>query len=168
VRPSRKENEMTIDQGEEVRALMHRFVREVVDTCGPVSRIRVCSGDLSLEVEWPSAAAPAVGVAVPPVPGPVALPAGPDAESASSTETGGIEIRSPLVGTFYHAPSPGTAPFVTVGDVLGPNDQVGIIEAMKLMNPVTAESAGRVVAILVEDATPVEYDQPLLVLAPVA
>lgn len=73
-------------------------------------------------------------------------------------------IRAPIVGTFYRAPSPEAEPFVEEGDVVGPEDTLCIIEAMKLMNEIQAEVAGVVRAILVENGQPVEYDQPLFVI----
>jgi acetyl-CoA carboxylase biotin carboxyl carrier protein len=75
-------------------------------------------------------------------------------------------VRAPVVGTFYRSREPGAAPFVAVGDVVRPGQVVGIVEAMKLMNEVTAGQAGRVVELLVEDGKPVEYDQPLIALEP--
>ncbi|NUU24208.1 MAG: hypothetical protein HOV68_22295 [Streptomycetaceae bacterium] len=71
-----------------------------------------------------------------------------------------------MVGTFYQAPDAGARPFVGVGDVVQPGQTVGILEVMKLMNPITAEVGGRVVEMLVDDAQPVEYDQPLIALEP--
>ena len=73
-------------------------------------------------------------------------------------------ITSPFVGTFYHAPGPGADPFVEVGQQVKKGDVLCIIEAMKLMNEIEAESAGTVVEILVENGKPVEFDQPLIVL----
>ncbi|MEU0564228.1 biotin/lipoyl-containing protein [Nonomuraea sp. NPDC005983] len=87
-------------------------------------------------------------------------------DSPSAADEGLIQVRAPLVGTFYHASEPGAAPFVSVGDTVEAGQQVGIVESMKLMNPIVAETAGRVVEIPVPDATPVEYDQPLVVIAP--
>jgi acetyl-CoA carboxylase biotin carboxyl carrier protein len=75
-------------------------------------------------------------------------------------------VRAPMVGTFYHAPEPGAAPFVTVGDHVEAGQQVGIVEAMKLMNPVEAADSGRVIEVLVADAGRVEYEQPLIELEP--
>lgn len=77
-----------------------------------------------------------------------------------------IPITSPMVGTFYRAPSPTAQPFVAVGDVIAPGQTVCIIEAMKLMNDLPAEVAGRVVKICVEDGTTVEYGQPLFMVNP--
>lgn len=79
----------------------------------------------------------------------------------------GIEINSPMVGTFYRAPSPGAKPYVEIGDTIKSGDVVCIIEAMKLMNEIKAEISGRVKEILVENGQPVEFDQPLFVLEPV-
>lgn len=70
-------------------------------------------------------------------------------------------IRSPMVGTFYRRPSPDKEPYVKVGDIVQPGQVVCIIEAMKLFNEIQSEIAGKIVRILVEDAQPVEYDQPL-------
>ena len=73
-------------------------------------------------------------------------------------------VKSPFVGTFYRAPGPGAEPFVEVGQQIKKGDVLCIIEAMKLMNEIEAEHAGKVVEILVEDGKPVEFDQPLIVL----
>ncbi len=72
-------------------------------------------------------------------------------------------IAAPMVGTFYSAPSPTSDPFVAEGDTIEPGDTVGIIEAMKMMNPIESEVAGSIVRILVKNAQPVEYGQPLMV-----
>ncbi|WP_298287257.1 biotin/lipoyl-containing protein [Novosphingobium sp.] len=74
-------------------------------------------------------------------------------------------VGAPLPGTFYHAPQPGAPPFVTVGDVVGPETVVGIVETMKLMNPVHAGRAGTVADIIVPNATMVAKGQPLIRLA---
>ena len=76
------------------------------------------------------------------------------------------EIASPMVGTFYRAPSPDTEPYAEVGDVVKKGDVVCIIEAMKLMNEVKAEISGRIVEIPVENAEPVEYGQALFLIEP--
>lgn len=72
-----------------------------------------------------------------------------------------VEIKSPMVGTFYRAPAPGVKPFVEVGDYIKPGQTLCIIEAMKLMNEIEAEISGKILDILVENAQPVEYNQPL-------
>jgi len=77
-----------------------------------------------------------------------------------------VEIKAPMVGTFYRAPSPGAPPLVQVGQTIAPGDGLCIIEAMKLMNEIEAERGGKIVKILVEDAHPVEFGQPLFLLDP--
>lgn len=74
-----------------------------------------------------------------------------------------IIIKSPMIGTFYRRPNPETPNFVEVGDEIKNNTTVCVIEAMKLFNEIEAEVSGRIVKVLVEDATPVEYDQPLFI-----
>lgn len=74
-------------------------------------------------------------------------------------------VKSPMVGTCYLSPEPGAGAFVSVGQQVKAGDTILIIEAMKVMNPITAPSAGTVTAILVENAQPVEFDQPLVVIA---
>ena len=77
-----------------------------------------------------------------------------------------ITIKSPMIGTFYRSPGPGKPHFLEVGDEVTPGKVVCIIEAMKLFNEIESEVKGRVVKILVEDASPVEYDQPLFLVEP--
>lgn len=77
-----------------------------------------------------------------------------------------IEIKSPIIGTFYRKPSPDKPLFVNVGDMINVGDTVCIIEAMKLFNEVESEVSGKIVKILVEDSTPVEFDQPLFLIDP--
>ena len=76
------------------------------------------------------------------------------------------DVRAPSVGVFYRAPEPGAPPFVGEGDTVRPGQQVAIVEAMKLMLPVEADRAGRVVEVLKRDGEPVEYGEVLFVLAP--
>jgi len=77
-----------------------------------------------------------------------------------------IEIKSPMIGTFYRSPSPDKPPFVEVGDQVKEGDVACIIEAMKLFNEIESEVSGKIVKILVDDNTPVEYDQPLFLIDP--
>ncbi|MFB6274284.1 MAG: acetyl-CoA carboxylase biotin carboxyl carrier protein [Salinibacter sp.] len=88
------------------------------------------------------------------------------AEAEDETDAAADEhvVKAPIVGTFYRAPSPDADPFVEVGDSVGEGDVLCIIEAMKLMNEIECETSGTVKEILVEDAEPVEFDQPLFVL----
>ncbi|WP_086620046.1 acetyl-CoA carboxylase biotin carboxyl carrier protein [Erythrobacter tepidarius] len=103
----------------------------------------------------PAAAAPAPAAAAP-APAESPAPAGPDLKDA---------VKSPMVGTCYLAPEPGAAPFITVGKSVKEGDTLLIVEAMKVMNPITAPKSGTVTAILVENAQPVEFDQPLVVIS---
>lgn len=77
-----------------------------------------------------------------------------------------VSIRAPMVGTFYRAPSPNSPPYVEVGDMVKPGQVVCLIEAMKLMNEIESDVAGRVVEVLVENGTPVEFDQELFRIEP--
>jgi acetyl-CoA carboxylase biotin carboxyl carrier protein len=77
-----------------------------------------------------------------------------------------IEIKSPMVGTFYRSPSPDKPIYVKVGDTINPESVVCLIEAMKLFNDVKAEVSGRIVKVMVEDASPVEYEQVLFLVEP--
>jgi acetyl-CoA carboxylase biotin carboxyl carrier protein len=121
-------------------------------------RIRVQSGDTCVEVTW-SAASERPGTSAP-----EAAPAGEAPERAAPSEV--LYVCSPMVGAFFHTSTPDAPPFVTVGDVVVPGQQVGIIEAMKFLNRVEATETGRVLEILVPNGAPVEYGTDLLALAP--
>lgn len=101
-----------------------------------------------------------------PAPMPVAAPAAPVAEApaaatAADSSKGGHKVLSPIVGTFYRAPAPDADAFVKVGDTVTAGQTLCIVEAMKLMNEIEADVSGVVVKILVENQSPVEYNQPL-------
>ncbi len=81
-------------------------------------------------------------------------------------ESSYIELKSPIIGTFYRKPSPDKPPFIKVGDIVEVGDTVCIIEAMKLFNEVESEISGKIVKILVDDSSPVEFDQPLYLVDP--
>lgn len=102
---------------------------------------------------------PAGGVAAGAAPLPTTSPAAPAA--AATRRSGTIEIKSPMVGTFYRAASPEAEPFVQVGARIGPESVICIVEAMKVMNEIKAEMNGEILEILVENGEPVEYGQPL-------
>lgn len=87
-------------------------------------------------------------------------------KDASADEGNLIKIKSPMIGTFYRKPSPDKPVFVNVGDVIKKGDTVCIIEAMKLFNEIESEVSGKIVKVLVDDSTPVEYDQPLFLVEP--
>ncbi len=95
-------------------------------------------------------------------PAPVAAPAASAAASTPAPVANGHLVKSPMVGTFYRSPSPGTPSFIEVGSQVKVGDVICIIEAMKMMNQIQADKAGTIEAILVEDGGPVEFDQPLV------
>ena len=88
------------------------------------------------------------------------------AKPAQEESNNYIEVKSPMIGTFYRRPSPDKDVFVEVGDTIKTGDTVCIIEAMKLFNEIESEVAGKIVKVLVDDASPVEYDQPLFLVEP--
>ena len=92
--------------------------------------------------------------------------AAPVAAEPASDESKYTVVRSPMIGTFYRSSSPDKDPFIQVGSTINPGMPVCIIEAMKLFNEIEAEISGKIVKILVDDATPVEYDQPLFLVDP--
>ncbi|MEU1589769.1 acetyl-CoA carboxylase biotin carboxyl carrier protein [Micromonospora sp. NPDC005710] len=157
-------DEVGLDGEEALAGLRRQAQHLIAELAGPVRRIRLRSGPAVLEVEWhPDEAARPDRPAVPAQATPAA--SAPPAVLRPSVP-GRATVRAPIVGTFYRAPEPGAGPFVAVGDLVRPGQPVAIVEAMKLMNEVTADRAGRVAAILVEDGQPVEYDQPLVELDP--
>jgi len=99
-----------------------------------------------------------------PQPAPVAAPAAPAAAPAVVEEPSGHVVKSPMVGTFYRAASPGAKAFVEVGDAVKEGDTLCIVEAMKLMNEIEADASGVVKAVLAENGQPVEFGQPLFLL----
>ena len=113
-------------------------------------RIRRDGGWSAPEEDEPAALAPE----------PAASP--PIGQQAGAARAGEIDVPAPLLGNFYAAPRPGDPPFVEVGDTVGEDSVIGIIEVMKLMNPIRAGIAGTVVAILAEDGSAVEEGQPLI------
>lgn len=97
---------------------------------------------------------------------PAAQPAADKPKAAEPAADNLVTIKSPMIGTFYRSPSPGKPVFVEPGDEVLPGKVVCIIEAMKLFNEIESEVKGRIVKVLVEDASPVEYDQPLFLVEP--
>ena len=107
--------------------------------------------------QMPMAAAPA----------PAAVEASaPAVQTAPASEDHLITIKSPIIGTFYRKPSPDKSNFVEVGSEIGKGDVLCVIEAMKLFNDIESEVSGKIVKILVDDSSPVEFDQPLFVVDP--
>ncbi len=110
-----------------------------------------------------SMSAPAVLPAAPALAAP-APAAGAAAPATAAPAASYISLKAPMIGTFYRSSGPDTAAFVQVGDVVEKGQVICIIEAMKLFNEIEAEQSGRIVKALVENATPVEYDQPLFLI----
>jgi acetyl-CoA carboxylase biotin carboxyl carrier protein len=104
----------------------------------------------------PVAAAPAASPAKPSAPAPVAAPAPPPSDDADLHY-----VKSPIVGTYFEAPSPGSPPFIKVGDMVKEGQVLCIVEAMKLMNEIEADATGEIAKILVSNGQPVEYGMPL-------
>jgi len=91
---------------------------------------------------------------------------GSDSSDDDSADSNYDEVKSPMIGTFYRSSTPDKPPFVSVGDDVKKGDVLCIIEAMKLFNEIESEISGRVVKVLVDDSTPIEYDQPLFLIEP--
>jgi acetyl-CoA carboxylase biotin carboxyl carrier protein len=128
-----------------------------------LSEIEVEDGERKIRVSRNMTAVAAPMMAAPaaaPAAAPVAAAAAPSAPAVSTNA-----MKSPMVGTAYLTPEPDAAPFVSVGQQVKAGDTVLIIEAMKVMNPIVAATSGTVTEILVESGQPVEFDQPLLVIA---
>jgi acetyl-CoA carboxylase biotin carboxyl carrier protein len=124
-------------------------------------RIRKSVGPVAMQ---PQVAEYAVHAAPAPTPAPPPIAAAQPAEPAPSNNF--VEIKAPMVGTFYRAPAPEAAPYVKEGDVVSKGQVLCIIEAMKLMNEIEAEVSGRIVKVLVDNAKPIEYNQPLFLIDP--
>ncbi len=140
-----------------------RQLAELLDTT-QLTEIEVEDGDRKIRVarKVSAAAAPAVHYAPAPAAAPVAAPAA-AAEAPATAPSHANAVRSPMVGTVYLAAEPGAAPFIAAGTQVKAGDTLLIVEAMKVMNPITAPAAGTVKAVLVENGQPVEFDQPLVV-----
>ena len=136
-----------------------------------VAEIEISEGEESVRISRTSSAAvpaPQVHVPVPAAapapPAPTEPPPDTEEEPPGDDLPAGHRVVSPMVGTFYSAPSPGAKPFVNVGDQVAEGDTLCIVEAMKMLNRIEADKGGSVRAILVENATPVEYGQALFII----
>lgn len=150
---------------EQIRSLVELMV------ANDLSRIELHDGEtrILLRRGYPPPAVPAAPPAYTlPNPGPVTAPGSLPAPVASPAEPAVEEVfvRSPMVGTFYSAASPESAPFVSVGSVVGPDTVVCLIEAMKVFNEIKSTVSGRVTRAFVKNGQPVEYDQKLFAVAP--
>ena len=124
-------------------------VRQLASDLPPgLRRVSVRLGEAELEVEWSATAQERAELTVP--------------ASWTEPDESTSRVLAPTVGTFYHRPEPGSPPFVTAGQEVQPDTVIGIVEAMKLMNKITADCAGTVREVLVPDGTAVEYGQALV------
>jgi acetyl-CoA carboxylase biotin carboxyl carrier protein len=148
--------------GEQVRGLAR-------DVPGPLRRVRLSAGEATVEIEWHSPDAPALErpatirtvLADPAAQAQVAPVPPSSAEVEPAVEEQQL-VTSPMVGTFYRAESEGAEPFVEVGDLIEVGQTIGIVEAMKLFNPIAAECSGVVLEVLAENAKPVQFGDPLV------
>jgi acetyl-CoA carboxylase biotin carboxyl carrier protein len=143
-----------------------------------VSEVEIEQKDFKITIKTPAGRkdAPVQVIAQPlPVAQPTALPAAAPAAAAPAAAPAApapaadskyITIKAPMIGTFYRAAGPGKPIFVNVGDEVKPGKTICIIEAMKLFNEIESEVSGKIVKVLVDDAKPVEYDQPLFLVDP--
>ena len=141
-----------------------------------VSEVKYKTKDFEINIKTPLAGSEAVSYvpqpvayqapAAAPVAAPATAPATETKTESTSDDSKYITIKSPMIGTFYRKPSPDKDVFVNVGSEVKNDTVVCVIEAMKLFNQIEAEVSGKIVKILVDDASPVEYDQPLFLVDP--
>jgi acetyl-CoA carboxylase biotin carboxyl carrier protein len=141
---------------------------ELLEESG-ISEIEISEGEESVRISrYPKpgtvtmnqAPAPPAPAAPPPPAAPPAAAAAPEAPAPVRSQ----QVTAPMVGTFYTGPAPGAKPFVEIGSEVKPGDTLCVIEAMKMMNQIESEFAGRIVSVLVENGSPVEFGQPLFVI----
>ncbi len=155
-----------------------KLIKNIINliSSSEVDEVAIEEGDFKIKVKkntgasqvtysQPLPAAPAAPVQ-PPAPQAVASSDPASAESAAaSSSANGETVKSPIVGTYYKAPSPDSDPFISVGSKVSKGDTLCIVEAMKIMNEIEAEFGGTVQEILIEDGQPVEFDQPLFIIS---
>ncbi|WP_245228488.1 acetyl-CoA carboxylase biotin carboxyl carrier protein [Pontixanthobacter sp. CEM42] len=148
-----------------------KLVRELAEMLGDtgLTEIEVEDGERKIRVSRGGGVAVAAAAPVAAAPAPAAPAAAPAtapaaAEPAAPAEDAADAMKSPMVGTVYLSAEPGAAPFVNVGDSVKEGDTLVIVEAMKVMNPIEADKSGTIKSILVENAQPVEFGQPLVVI----
>jgi acetyl-CoA carboxylase biotin carboxyl carrier protein len=131
-----------------------------------VAEIEIHEGEESIRISRSSSVVAAAPMMAAPAAAPAAaaVPAAAPAAESSEPTISGHAVRSPMVGTFYRAPSPSAKSFVEVGQSVSVGDTLCIIEAMKLMNQIEADKSGVVKEILVENGDPVEYNQPMIII----
>jgi acetyl-CoA carboxylase biotin carboxyl carrier protein len=153
-----------VETGMQVDADLVRRLAQLLNE-NDLSEIEVEDGDRRIKVKRQLTLAAAPAVAAPPplaqtvTAGTAPVPAD---EAAAANHPGAV--KSPMVGTVYLSGEPGAAPFIATGARVSAGDTLLIVEAMKVMNPITAPRSGTITQVLVQDAQPVEYDQPLVIL----
>jgi len=140
---------------------------ELLEESG-ISEIEISEGEESVRISRypkPGTVTTTVAPAAPaPPPAAPAAPAAAAPSEPAAPPVRGQQVTAPMVGTYYSGPAPGAKPFVDIGTEVKPGDTLCVIEAMKMMNQIESEFAGRVVSILVENGNPVEFGQPLFVI----
>ena len=153
--------------GMNVDTKLVRELAELLNETG-LTEIEVEDDDRKIRVARGGGVVAAAAPAPVAAPAPAPVTAVPDAAAPAAEESASADhanaLKSPMVGTAYLAPEPGASDFVSVGDSVKEGDTLLIVEAMKVMNPITADKSGTIKAILVENAQPVEFDQPLVVI----
>ena len=141
-----------------------RKVKKLIELleASDVAEIEIKEGDEAVRISRAAVSnSPGIQSAIAPVQQDVKLDE-PRTSEPSQKQTAGPPIKSPMVGTFYRAPSPSSAPFIKVGAKVKAGDVICIVEAMKMMNQIEAEKSGTIDSILAEDGEPVEFDQTLM------
>jgi len=149
-------------EGMNVDIKLVRDLAAILEKAG-LTEIEVEDGDRKIKVARGGGTYVSAPVSVAPAAAPAA--AAPAAAPAAPVDDHAGAQKSPMVGTAYLAPEPGSPNFISVGDKVAVGDTLLIVEAMKVMNPITAEASGTVKAILVENGQPIEFDQPLVMIA---
>ena len=129
-----------------------------------VAEIEIHEGEESVRISRGGSVIPVSAVAAPAAPAVLPPTATTMPEQPAEPEISGHQIKSPMVGTFYRSPSPGTKAFVEEGQRVNVGDTLCIIEAMKILNQIESDKAGTLVRVLVENGQPVEYNQPLFII----
>jgi acetyl-CoA carboxylase biotin carboxyl carrier protein len=137
---------------------------ELLEESG-ISEIEIAEGEESVRISRYPKPGTVTTTAAPAAPAaPPAAAAAPAPTETPAAPVQGQQVTAPMVGTFYSGPAPGAKPFVDIGTEVKPGDTLCVIEAMKMMNQIESEFAGRVVSVLVENGSPVEFGQPLFVI----
>ena len=135
---------------------------ELLEESG-IAELEIKEGEESVRISRQSAPQPMMTAPMQMAAPPQAAVSAPAAAPAAAVDTG-HQVKSPMVGTFYGAASPTSSPFVTPGQEVNVGDTLCIIEAMKMMNQIEADKSGKITSILVEDGSPVEFDQVLFII----